>query len=237
MASDEFPTNIRDEQRKIIRTFKGLEQGQSDKPLSITTDKGQIIGSLAAVTAEVATDPKIIAALTRWRQKYMRFFLTQFEATETRTAAWLKNVVIKDDTRILFLIRDEAGNEMGNFGVANIAAGSAELDNLIRGERGGDSRLIFFSELALMKWVYLQLGVDEIYLHVFSNNHKTIALHQSVGFSISNAWGLIKQESADQIRYEVDYNGNPETAELALVRMRMSRDGFFERYSMRLTNG
>jgi RimJ/RimL family protein N-acetyltransferase len=230
MAADELPINIRAEQRKISRTFKGLEPGQSGQPLSITTDKGQVIGSLAAITTETASNPQIIAALTRWRQKYMRFFLTQFEATESRTAAWLENVVLKDDTRILFLILDEVGREIGNFGVANIAAGSAELDNLIRGERGGDSRLIFFSELALMRWIYRQLKVDEIYLHVFSNNPKTIALHQSVGFSMSNSWGLIKQESADQIRYEVDYNRKPEATELVLVRMRLSRDEFFERY-------
>ena len=81
-----------------------------------------------------------------------------------------------------------------------------------------------------MNWIYRQLEVEEICLHVFSNNHKTIALHQSVGFSMSNAYGLIKQESADQIRYEVDYNRKPEAAELALVRMRMSRNEFFERY-------
>lgn len=38
----------------------------------------------------------------------------------------------------------------------DLQLGSTQLDNLIRGERGGHPRLIYYSKIALLKWIFLK---------------------------------------------------------------------------------
>jgi RimJ/RimL family protein N-acetyltransferase len=123
-----------------------------------------------------------IESLTNWRKRYMKYFLTQFETSINRTRAWLTNTVIPSSNRLLFLIFDENKRLIGNIGLANIEDNKCELDNLIRGERGGHPRLIYYSEIALLKWIFFEKSLNFVNLHVFSNNLPTLKLHTSVGF-------------------------------------------------------
>ncbi len=222
---------INEHQRKVIRSLKGIEEGYFSREIPIINDRNITIGSLRPIDNKLSNDESIISSLTRWRQMFMRYFLTQFEATNERTMAWLKNVVIKDDTRILFLIMDETNRAIGNFGICNISRDSVELDNLIRGERGGDPKLVFFSEVSLIYWIYKTLDIDNIYLHVFSNNLRTILLHESVGFVRSNIYRLIKEENCGEIHYTIDYSSKPTGNEFGLMKMTLDKHEFLSRHS------
>ena len=222
---------INEHQRKVIRSLKGIEEEYFSREIPIINDRNITIGSLRPIDNKISNDEGIISSLTRWRQMFMRYFLTQFEATNERTMAWLKNVVIKDDTRILFLIMDETNRVIGNFGICNISRDSVELDNLIRGERGGDPKLVFFSEVSLIYWIYKTLDIDNIYLHVFSNNLRTILLHESVGFVRSNIYRLIKEENCGEIHYTIDYSSKPTGNEFGLMKMTLDKHEFLSRHS------
>ena len=222
---------INEHQRKVIRSLKGIEEEYFSREIPIINDRNITIGSLRPIDNKLSNDEGIISSLTRWRQMFMRYFLTQFEATNERTMAWLKNVVIKDDTRILFLIMDETNRVIGNFGICNISRDSVELDNLIRGERGGDPKLVFFSEVSLIYWIYKTLDIDNIYLHVFSNNLRTILLHESVGFVRSNIYRLIKEENCGEIHYTIDYSSKPTGNEFGLMKMTLDKHEFLSRHS------
>ena len=222
---------INEHQRKVIRSLKGIEEEYFSREIPIINDRNITIGSLRPIDNKLSNDESIISSLTRWRQMFMRYFLTQFEATNERTMAWLKNVVIKDDTRILFLIMDETNRAIGNFGICNISRDSVELDNLIRGERGGDPKLVFFSEVSLIYWIYKTLDIDNIYLHVFSNNLRTILLHESVGFVRSNIYRLIKEENCGEIHYTIDYSSKPTGNEFGLMKMTLDKHEFLSRHS------
>ena len=160
-----------------------LKNNTSEKfSLAIKDNNDKVIGSLVLVQKRDANNPIILDALTRWRKKYMKYFLTQFNASTNRTKSWLENIVIPSTDRLLFLILDEDNNLIGNFGIADILFDRCELDNLIRGEKGGHPKLIYFSELSLLKWLFLEKNVKRVNLHVFANNLPTIKLHKSVGF-------------------------------------------------------
>lgn len=221
---------IYDHQRKLIRLLKGIEEGSSAKEIPIIDDKKVIIGFLKPIDIRLSNDEDIISSLTRWRQKYMRYFLTQFEATNGRTRIWLNNVVIKDDTRILFLIMDETDKAIGNFGICNIDSKSAELDNLIRGEKGGCPKLVLFSEISLISWIYNNLDINDLYLHVFSNNFRTIQLHESVGFRRADIFKLKKNEISDEVKYTKDCSSKPDGEEHGYMRMVLDRDEFYSRH-------
>ena len=215
------------EKSEIISIYK--KGGASGIP--IRRDDGSEIGELKAVDNRMAEEEEVLRLLTSWRQKFMRYFLTQFKATIARTSTWLEEIVLKEDSRILFLILDEKGRPIGNFGVCNINEKSAELDNLIRGEKGGDVRLVYFSELALINWLFCSFDLDNIYLHIFSNNRRTLSLHETVGFKTEEVYRITKKISDERVEYVVDREKGPLSDEPALVKMSISRKSFFARYN------
>lgn len=180
---------------------KGNEEPGTRLTIDVKNRDGGRLGQLVCVDRGLAADSRVIDDLTQWRQTYMEYFLTQFEATAPRTRSWLERVVIPAADRVLFLIVLESGEAVGNFGVCNLTAEAGELDNLIRGRKGGDPRLIYYCELALLSWMFGHLGLKRAMLHVFSNNRPTIRLHSSVGFSESASTSLSLVRSPGQITY------------------------------------
>ena len=217
----------------IIRELKGLKAGNLKSfQIPVKNQSGITIGWLKPINEILSKDIFIVDSLTKWRRKFIRHFLTQFEPTNERTISWLESVVLPDDTRILFLILDTQGKLIGNFGICDINQNSAELDNLIRGEKGGDSQLIFFSEISLMHWIYKNIKVADIYLRVFSNNFRTKALHELVGFEECQSQYLIKTcNNNGEVEYQSSDIGNNESEQLKLIKMRMKRNIFMEKYS------
>ena len=177
---------LTEQQRKIVRALKGLD-GPADSarkphaPIPVSKDGVGRIGSLTPLDRALARDEEVVDAITRWRRRFGRFFFTQFEATNERTRAWLERVVLPDDARILFLIRDDSGAPVGHLGVCRITGASAELDNYIRGRRGGDPKLMLFAGLSLIGWVYAALGVGRVTARVYADNHRTLALYDETG--------------------------------------------------------
>ena len=221
------------DQKTIIRQLKGLETGDlSSFSIPIIKDEGSVIGRLVPINRELANNSLIIEYLTKWRQKYMKYFLSQFTATNERTQLWLNNNLLLDDTTILFLIQNQEGKWIGNFGICNIREKEAEIGPLVRGEKGGDPKIIFYAEISLMHWIYKILKIDDIYLHVFSNNLRTINLHSSVGFEKYQTYQLVKTESNQEIKYQI--NMNQPYSDLAdglgLIKMTITKKYFLERY-------
>lgn len=193
--------------------------------IPVKNQEGNVIGMLSCLDRGAAEDMDIVADLTAWRQKFMRFFLTQFEATPARTKVWLDNVMLPSTDRLLFTICLPNGQMVGNFAVCNIADNSGELDNLIRGRKGGDPRLIYYCELALLCWMFLFLDYRSANLHVFSNNRPTIRLHTSVGFSVANSIPLTQRNSPGLVEYLLD---GPEggAVDFTYLEMSINRDVF-----------
>ena len=216
-------------QREVIRSYKGLADPVMSRTIPIRNEVSDVIGSFQPITESLSHDDNVVNSLTKWRDSTMSNFLTQFKATPERTRVWLKNV-LKDDSSILFLIQDESDYAIGNFVVCNIAGQSAEHGNLIRGERRGAHRIIFYTELALMHWLYTELGICDIYLHVFTTNEQAIALYSSVGFSPAAIYRLIKKESAGEICYEVDSANPLQAGELGLMKMEIRKEAFYAQY-------
>jgi RimJ/RimL family protein N-acetyltransferase len=158
----------------------------------------------------------------------MKFFLTQFTPSIERTEKWLKEIVIPSKDRILFLIYTLEGNIVGNFGICNINYDDVELDNLIRGEKGGDPQLIYYSEISLLNWIFSQLNVQSVILHVFSNNPKTITLHEKVGFKIIKEYNLWKKNIESDVIYSTTDNGG-DMVNFCYLEMSLAKDEFISK--------
>ena len=113
-----------------------------------------------AATAETI-NARDVQLLTRWRNRFVRSFLTEFNATEQRTERWLTEVVGPDPTRILFMLDDVGGRTIGYLGLAFIDwdKGTGEADAIVRGVEavpGIMSRAL----LVLLRWAHQELGLQ-----------------------------------------------------------------------------
>lgn len=199
--------------------------------LQIYDENKNSVGELRCIDVYSADDVEIAGLLTRWREKYMRYFMTQFDATIERTLVWLKKVVLPAKDRMLFIILDDKGRAIGNIGVCNISEEYAEIDNLIRGESGGLPQLIYFAEIALLSWLFNELRIPKVGLHVFSNNVLTINLHRMVGFSLVHSHRCTKITEGNETRFLLDsVQGEPVT--FRYNEMSLGRDEFLRLHNL-----
>lgn len=211
----------------IVKNIKYEHDGWKNFKINVVSNEGAITGFLQPITFSLASQESIQLSLTKWRKMFMKYFLTQFEPSVERTACWLKDYVVPSNDRILFLICDNDGRPVGNFGVCNIRLNSAELDNLIRGEKGGHPELIYFAEVALLKWLYTQFDLADVSLHVFSNNARTISLHERAGFRIYKEETLWKTKYNDEITYSTSHVLNGKLVDFTYLEMHLPKDEFY----------
>jgi RimJ/RimL family protein N-acetyltransferase len=218
---------------ETVRRAKGLASESGAYSIPILNDERAPIGSLLAIDSRRAGDLNTVELLTRWRQQSMQFFLTQFQATVQRTSHWLSEIVLPDDTRLLFLVLDETGEPRGTLGVCGIGPNAAEIDNVNRGEHGGHRRLMYFALASLIDWLYRELGLQNIFLRVLSYNSKAIALYDSIGFQHAGSAPLLKRQTPDTLIYEVaDQHlvAHGEPVDFQLITMALDRQSFYKRH-------
>lgn len=209
----------------FARRLKANEDLAKTFELVVIRPDGTRIGSLRVIDRARSNEPSLAINLTQWRNASMRFFLSQFEATEERTKHWLNSVVIPSEDRILFELLDETGRAIGNAGVCNLSDHSCELDNFIRGEPGGDPNLFLAAEMTLLRWVFCDIGVEMVNLHIFSNNWIPISNHMSIGFTITGKYALSRVEKDDIIQHLLNsQEGQP--MKYSYLKMQLSRNDF-----------
>jgi hypothetical protein len=181
---------------------------------------GKPIGTLEPFTKSSIDNWPLLEAITRWRNKSDRFFFTHFEPNTHRTRAWLNETVLADDSRLLFIIRTQS-RAIGQLGFKGLCAEEAQLDNLIRGEIGGHPRLIYYSEVALLRWLFETFALAQVIALIRMDNVAAQALHGSLGFE---SCGLIALENSRQQAAGSEPQGNASLArKLALTRSRFEK--------------
>jgi RimJ/RimL family protein N-acetyltransferase len=137
------------------------------------------IGGTFASLRPVDESDETVYLLTEWRKKYWNWFSSKFEITEDRTRKWLRNEVIDNPDKILFIIFLE-NKKIGQCGMFryNVIDNSAEMDNVLRGVRDGYSGLMEKVGKTVLKWGFEDLNLSKVQLRVFSDNYKAINLYE-----------------------------------------------------------
>lgn len=183
-------------QEYLSRIVEGVELLE----IPIHDYHGTKLGILRPVTKNILQFDEVIEKMTLWRNQNKVHFLTQFHATPERTKQWLANVVLTDSTRMLFLIYS-GETLMGHYGFKCLRDDDVEVDNLLRGERGGHPLLMRFAVSALVVWLFNVMRVNEVYGYIFANNAMALKLHKDLGFSFVDKIPLLKQVDGDEIKW------------------------------------
>jgi RimJ/RimL family protein N-acetyltransferase len=199
-----------------IKLIQNILDNKIHLSIEILDDKSDKIGFLMPITKSTINDLNIINKLTDWRNKFMRYFLTQFHATNDRTLNWIENNILNDNTKMLFIIYDKKANPIGNLGFTKLTNISSEIDNLIKGEESKPNNIIYFAELALINWMFSNLSIREIYGHVFSDNIAPIMIHREVGFEIIEKIKVYKYEINNEVHWKLT-DSNPSSSEQKFI--------------------
>lgn len=210
-------TRLLDQKQHLVRAARPVR-------LPILDRAGGRVGSLRLLDAGLAADPDVIASLTAWRDRTMKFFLSHFTPTADRTRQWLVHSSLPAEDRLLFLIETAPDCFVGNFGIAGITPGSAELDNLIRGRRGGGPDFIHLAECAMLHALFADESRTTATLRVFSTNGPTIRLHTGVGFERTASAPLFMHPAGPEHGFSL--GGGTEPAGFSYDQMTITRDRF-----------
>lgn len=215
------------EAESFVRRLKENEDPAKTLELPVIRPDGIRVGTLRLIDSVRSSAPDLVVNLTKWRNASMRFFLSQFVATEERTQQWLNNVVIPAEDRILFELLDDTGRAVGHAGVCNFSMHACELDNFIRGEQGGDPNLFLAAERAMLHWVFCDIGVDIVTLCIFSNNWIPINNHISIGFTVTDKRSMSRVEKDGVVQHLVDsQEGQP--TKYSYLKMSLSKNDFLK---------
>lgn len=160
--------------------------------------------------------------LTEWRNRFLNSFLTEFQATETRTADWLVNVVGPTDTKILFMVDDVCGRPFGYMGLAFIdwENSSGEADAIVRGAKAPPGAMTQALR-TLLVWAREQLGLRNLGVRVRSDN-SALEFYRKLGFREVRRVPLRKSVEKDRIFWVED--PSQRVGGLCLVHMELAKD-------------
>lgn len=154
----------------------------AEPPLCLPVGR-PVIGLLRpAVTFAGAARAEDIRLLTLWRNRFATAFLTEFVATEQRTARWLAETIAPADDRILFMVDDSHGRTVGHMALAFIdwETGHAEVDAVVRGVES-PAGLMTPALDAMWGWGRRSLGLTRLFVRVRSDN-PSLVYFQKRGF-------------------------------------------------------
>jgi RimJ/RimL family protein N-acetyltransferase len=212
------------EQARLIANLKTAALGDTYIPIHLP--EGGITGYLTPITEQLAGDAEVVDALFRWREKHMSAFLTVFVPTKEKTRGYLCDFSLPNSARLLFLIKDQGRRPIGHIGLCNIAPGSAEVDNVIRGEPVNIPHFMILVHNALLDWTFSALGVPMVYLNVLDHNTRALRTYQKVGFSETSRVPLSREaiDGGYKLVPAKDCTGSPGPT---LIRMELQRDSFY----------
>lgn len=164
--------------------------------LIIKGETDEEIGRLEPICNFLAT-PELASKLSSWRLRTIETFPNRFEVTDESTQRWLKEQVIANSNRILFLIKDRFGVPAGHIGLHFYA--DLELVELDAVMRDFDLELPpgFMSQALneLESFAASYFGLEHLSLRVLGTNERARAFYQKNGYEKTGEMGLAWKDS------------------------------------------
>lgn len=166
---------------KILYHLKSLKNNTKTKIIY----KKKIIGFLEPIGQRYLNDENVINDLYNWRKRNIGFFFKQEKITKKTIRDYLNGHYIFAKKNILFFILTKEKKRIGHIGISGFNKKKLNLDNLIRGEKGGGKNLITSAEKTILNWIFNDLKVNEINGKIRSDNYLAMKIHEKFGFQIT----------------------------------------------------
>ena len=205
-------TGFRDQICAVLEKQKTAPFGTIRLPLPADA------GALVAVGWDRADVAEEISRLARWREDAQAGYASHFTVTETGTAHWLEELVLRRPDRALFHVVEKNGAVIGHLGINQVTEDAVCLiDNVIRGEIGNQPGMMRHAVLGLLDWLAGE-GFRAGELVVLHDNTAAIRLYHNCGFRPVALEPLVRREADARVDWLPCEEG--ETADRFFLRMR-----------------
>lgn len=138
---------------------------------------------------------EVVFKIGSWREKFFDAFPSKFYVTYNGTKNWLKDQVLENNDRFLFLIKDE-DNILGHLGFFrfNKEKNSCEIDNVVKGTSGYKG-LMTHALMSVIGFAFEDLMLSSLTLRVFDDNKRAKSLYKRCGFKEKQLIPLIKNKN------------------------------------------
>ena len=180
---------------KVKKYFKFLKNTKSLEKTLVNRIKINENNYLLPLSKLYLENKELIKKLTFYRNKFKKYYPTQFQATEISTKKWIKKL-LSTNNRIMFLLVNKENSICGVMGLLkhDSSENSLEIDNVIKFKNCYEKNIFSKVLQELLSFSKEVLFIDNIQLKVMSNNLRAIKYYKKNGFKIVSKIPLIKKK-------------------------------------------
>jgi hypothetical protein len=208
--------------------MKGLTGEGGGARLPVRDAALNMIGCLRVFDEALLDDDGLIALMAEARTRYKNFFLTRFDVTPENKRRWLRESLLQNDSKMLFLVETSDGRVVGQDGFSLIG-GCFALDGTMRWARGGHTRLFERSVIERAGFCFGALHCSLCRVEIFEKNQIAMENVLNAGFSLEAIYPLSVTEKDGVIAYSKTSEGC-ENSDERLVTLTMTKDVFLRRH-------
>jgi perosamine synthetase len=187
----------------ILNVFNFMKSGATLRETQVRSIEFLVENSekpcyLVPVGKFFADDSTLISEMGKWRDAHQYAYPSRFEITESGTSKWLKNAVIENEDRLLFLIQGPNGKYLGHIGFLKLDQSRCEIDNVLRGEDDVPG-IVTGALRELERFASEELGLELLELRVLASNSHAVDFYLNNGYQEASRIGLAAVEAANVV--------------------------------------
>ena len=190
-------------EKQILNVFEFMKSGITlkevqQRSIDISGSDSRPQGYLVPIGSFFEENKNLVKSLSVWRDSHQYAYPSRFEVTDEGTAKWLNAAVIQNPNRLLFLIQDANGKNLGHIGLLKLDTTRCEIDNVLRGEP--DCPGIISAALAELEYFcYEELGLEFLELRVLASNKHAVDFYLNQGYVEVKKIGLSNNGSGNTV--------------------------------------
>ena len=180
----------------------------------------------------VDTSDETVNLLYNLRKKYRKMFATDFEMTEDKTRNWIKNLILGNSGRILFMIYFD-NKKIGCIGNGGYDEknNSSRLDNMMKDPLCNLPGAMTIVEKVYLKWMFDDLKLSKITGFLFSDNSRMINIHKKCGWITVDVVPIKKIFTEEETRWEeITTKSNNENVERYFNKIELTRENIMKNF-------
>ena len=180
----------------------------------------------------VDTSDETVNLLYNLRKKYRKMFATDFEMTEDKTRNWIKNLILGNTGRILFMIYFD-NKKIGCIGNGGYDEknNSSRLDNMMKDPLCNLSGAMTIVEKVYLKWMFDDLKLSKITGFLFSDNSRMVNIHKKCGWITVDVVPIKKIFTEEETRWEeITTKPNNENVERYFNKIELTRENIMKNF-------
>jgi perosamine synthetase len=171
---------------QLHKVFKFYKRSISEQQLmsNIIELQGDIGSefSLIPLSKLHLQNSSIIRQLCDLRNNFISIYPNSVDATYESTKNWLSDLVLENDSRILFLVVGVSGEIHGHLGLWLRDEDNLELDNVLKSPTSTVKGLFSYSVIALEQWINEIINASFLNLRVLESNKHAIKFYEKLDY-------------------------------------------------------